>query len=242
MSAILSNRYAPTDYTCTACSAVIQSFEEVDKHDQHVGCGGTVMLAMAVIALGPNVPVSELAAQAIADAADVTTDPTKPKPPTPHALWLRANQGEPSEAKARAVYSSLMRDYGYIVPQRRRMAAERRSITRTFKLSEDGKAIEFEFIVGLFDDGTPGEIFIHADRQGATLSGFLDATGIMISMLLQYGVPLPKVIGKLKGMRFPPDGRTTIGKPGTESVFAMSPLDLLARWLETFVPKENRGE
>jgi hypothetical protein len=207
----------PTEWTCAACNAVITSPDH-EQNGEHVGCGGKIELR-AVQTSGVTAPAPEAASLDPALAEDLITELAPAEPvetatpapaPTPHA------------------------------PARRRMPETRASRTRTFRLVQDKESIEFEFIVGFFEDGTVGEVFIHADRQGAALSGFLDAAGIMISMLLQYGVPLPKVIGKLKGMRFPPDGRVPLGAKG-ESVFAFSPLDLLARWLETFTTREERA-
>ena len=231
----LDDRLSPMDYACSACSAIMQSWLEIDKHAQHQGCGGDVRVRPD----RPHAPATPPLATRIEPLVEVEIETRPTKPPTPHALWKQANAEASTSAEAtRHRYSELMREHGYIVPQRRKMPLERKSVTRTFRLASDGQAIEFEFIVGMFDDGSVGEIFIHADRQGAMLSGFLDATGIMISMLIQYGVPLPKIIRKLKGMRFPPEGRVTLQKGG-QSTHALSPLDLLARWLETFVPKET---
>lgn len=130
-----------------------------------------------------------------------------------------------------------------IVANRRHMPDTRNSSTRAFSLMQtsDGGVVErvkLYFTVGFFEDGSVGEIFIKAGNQGSLVSGALDAVGILTSMMLQYGVPLSEVIAKLRGMRFPPDGRVVIERNG-ESVFATSALDLLARWLQTFLRKET---
>jgi ribonucleoside-diphosphate reductase alpha chain len=118
---------------------------------------------------------------------------------------------------------------------RRRMSDVRPAKTRAFTLRQvslGGKVekIKLYFTVGFFEDGGIGEIFIKADKQGAALSGTLDAVGIFASMLLQYGAPLAEVIGKIRGMNFAPYGLT-----GAQDIpTCSSPLDLLARWLQTF--------
>jgi len=48
--------------------------------------------------------------------------------------------------------------------------------------------------VGLFEDGTPGEIFLVMAKEGSTISGFADAFAQAISYALQYGVPLQVLV------------------------------------------------
>jgi CHAD domain-containing protein len=43
---------------------------------------------------------------------------------------------------------------------------------------------------GLYDDGTPGELFITMAKEGSTVGGLMDAFGTAISLCLQYGVPV----------------------------------------------------
>ncbi|MCH8908031.1 MAG: hypothetical protein IH840_13165 [Candidatus Heimdallarchaeota archaeon] len=51
-------------------------------------------------------------------------------------------------------------------------------------------------IVGLYENGTPGEIFINMSKQGSTMQGILDAFAVTISLGLQNGVPLKEFIRK----------------------------------------------
>jgi ribonucleoside-diphosphate reductase alpha chain len=117
---------------------------------------------------------------------------------------------------------------------RERLPDERASVTRGFRLSyvhKDGTpdVMHFYFTPGLYPDGRVGEIFIKADKPGTLASGLMDALGVMISMLLQYGVPLETIVNKLRGTRFAPAGFTG-GDPDVKN--CTSPLDLLARWLQ----------
>lgn len=127
-------------------------------------------------------------------------------------------------------------------PKRESMPATRRSITKKFKLAyvhKDGTpdVMKFYFTVGMYDDGRPGEVFVHADKTGTLASGALDAVAIMMSVALQHGVPLDVLTEKLKGMRFNPSGFTG-GDPEIPS--CTSPLDLLARWLELKFPPQPK--
>ena len=39
---------------------------------------------------------------------------------------------------------------------------------------------------GRYDDGSTGEVFINVAKQGTTISGLLDALGIVVSLALQH--------------------------------------------------------
>lgn len=113
------------------------------------------------------------------------------------------------------------------------MPPERRGLTRKFTLHykhKDGTddVMSLYLTAGLFEDGTLGEVFIKADRMGTMARGALDATAVMISLLLQYQIPLEVVIDKLRHTRFEPAGWT--GDP--EFKLCTSTLDLVAQWLE----------
>jgi len=119
------------------------------------------------------------------------------------------------------------------IPQRERLPSERAGLTRTFRLKyihKDGTPDEMHlyFKTGCYPDGRLGEIFITVDKVGTLASGALDNAAMMISMLLQYGVPLEVITNKLRHSRFTPNGFT--GDPEIPS--CSSPLDLLAQWLE----------
>jgi len=108
-------------------------------------------------------------------------------------------------------------------PRRRRLPDERRSITHKFSIGgHEGYAT-----VGLYDDGTPGEIFITMSKEGSVISGLMDAFATAISISLQYGVPLKTLVNKFVHMRFEPSGFT--GNPSIK--IAKSIVDYLFRWL-----------
>ena len=48
--------------------------------------------------------------------------------------------------------------------------------------------------VGFFANGTPGEVFVDAAKQNSTLDAFAADAAILVSLLLQHGVP-PVEIG-----------------------------------------------
>lgn len=107
--------------------------------------------------------------------------------------------------------------------QRRKLPDERKSITHKFSVGGH----EGYIIVGMYEEGTPGEIFIKMAKEGSTLSGFMDGLALSISIGLQYGVPLKALVEKLTNTRFEPSGFTE----NSNIRYASSVLDYIARWL-----------
>ena len=81
--------------------------------------------------------------------------------------------------------------------------------------------------VGLFEDNTPGEVFITMAKQGSTIGGLMDTIATLISLNLQYGVPLDAIVRKFEHMRFEPAGMTT----NSDIPFAKSFVDYIVRWM-----------
>jgi ribonucleoside-diphosphate reductase alpha chain len=107
--------------------------------------------------------------------------------------------------------------------RRRKLQSERQSITHKFSVGGH----EGYITVGMYEDKTPGEIFIKMAKEGSTLSGFMDGFALSVSIGLQYGVPLKALVDKLINSRFEPSGYT--GHPSIP--YAKSVLDYIARWL-----------
>jgi ribonucleoside-diphosphate reductase alpha chain len=109
-------------------------------------------------------------------------------------------------------------------PVRRKLPDERRAITH--KISIAGH--EGYITVGMYDDGSPGEVFVVMSKEGSTISGLMDAFATSVSLALQYGVPLSALSDKFTHMRFEPSGFT--GNP--EIPIAKSIMDYMFRWLD----------
>ncbi len=108
-------------------------------------------------------------------------------------------------------------------PVRRKLPDERHALTHKFDIAGH----EGYITVGLFEDGTPGEIFLVMAKEGSTISGFADAFAQAISYALQYGVPLQVLVDKFSHVRFEPSGITKNG----EVRFAKSIVDYVFRWM-----------
>jgi len=118
-------------------------------------------------------------------------------------------------------------------PTRRKLPDERAAITHKFRVGEQ----EGYMTVGLFADGTPGEVFINVNKQGSTVSGLMDTVAMLTSYSLQYGVPLHELASKLKNSRFEPSGPTS----NKQIPIATSIVDYVFRWLELKFDPANAG-
>jgi ribonucleoside-diphosphate reductase alpha chain len=117
-------------------------------------------------------------------------------------------------------------------PKRRRLPDERKAITHKFSISGH----EGYLTVGMYEDGTPGEIFIVMSKEGSTISGVMDAFATAISLALQYGVPLKVLVDKFTHTRFEPSGFTN----NKQIPIAKSVMDYIFRWLALkFLPEES---
>jgi ribonucleoside-diphosphate reductase alpha chain len=63
-------------------------------------------------------------------------------------------------------------------------------------------------IVGEYEDGKPGELFIDVAKMGSTLSGLMDAFARSVSYGLQHGVPLQVFVKGMTSISFAPSGIT----------------------------------
>lgn len=108
-------------------------------------------------------------------------------------------------------------------PARRKLPDERVSITHKFSIGGH----EGYITVGMYEDGSPGEIFITMAKEGSTISGLMDSLAVAVSLTLQYGVPLQFLVDKFAHVRFEPSGWT-----GNRQIpYAKSIVDYIFRWL-----------
>ena len=108
-------------------------------------------------------------------------------------------------------------------PMRRRLPDTRKAITHKF----DVAGHEGYITAGLYDDGQPGEVFITISKEGSTIAGLMDAIATLVSVSLQYGVPVESLVRKFEHVRFEPSGMTR----NPEIPMAKSLVDYIFRWL-----------
>jgi ribonucleoside-diphosphate reductase alpha chain len=138
------------------------------------------------------------------------------------------NSGKAAEAKAEEAPSAE----ALANLQRRRLPDERSAITHKFSIGGH----EGYMTVGMYGDGTIGELFVTMAKEGSVVSGLMDSFATSISMALQYGVPLKVLVDKFSHTRFEPSGFT--GNP--DIPIAKSITDYIFRWLSLkFLPSED---
>lgn len=136
--------------------------------------------------------------------------------------------------------------------QRRRLPDDRKSITHSFQIQD----LKFYLNVGLYEDGTPGEIFLKVrptsaealveedlkiktgGSHGGFASGMCNALAVVFSTGLQFGTPLEALCKGISHMAFEPADtlhRDRLIGPGPKSV-----ADYVGRWMMAkFGPKEE---
>ena len=114
-------------------------------------------------------------------------------------------------------------------PLRRRLPDTRHAMTHKF----DVAGHEGYITVGLYEDGQPGEVFIRIAKEGSTIGGLMDTIATLVSVSLQYGVPVESLVRKFEHVRFEPSGMTR----NPEIPIAKSLTDYIFRWMAMeFVP------
>ncbi|MGB2876088.1 MAG: vitamin B12-dependent ribonucleotide reductase, partial [Gaiellaceae bacterium] len=119
--------------------------------------------------------------------------------------------------------------------QRRRLPEDRVEVGRKFRVGD----YEGYIHVGLYEDGTPGDIFVDIAKEGTTLAGLMNSFMISVSLGLQYGVPLEVYVSKFAHMRFEPSGVTN----DADIRVAKSIVDYIFRWMgKRFLSVEHQEE
>ena len=119
---------------------------------------------------------------------------------------------------------------------RKKLPHDRNAITHKFSIAGH----EGYLITGLYPETkNPGETFIVIAKEGSTVSGLFDVIATLISLCLQFGVPLKTLVKKFKDVRFEPSGITQNPKIR----FAKSIVDYIFRFLgQEFLPEEDKKE
>lgn len=117
---------------------------------------------------------------------------------------------------------------------RKRLPDTRRGVIKKVKLFTEQGDIDLFININRYEDGDCAEVFVSLGKQGSTLQGMVDAWAMMVSIALQHGTPLDKVVEKFTGHAFPPAGMTS----DPEFKNCSSILDLVVRVLarESNVP------
>ncbi|MGQ0744186.1 MAG: vitamin B12-dependent ribonucleotide reductase [Acidimicrobiales bacterium] len=156
-------------------------------------------------------------------------------PPVVGAVGPGAGGAAPTAAAMERVVERVVERIVVKEPVRERLPRARRSRTISFRVADCHGYV----IVGEYDDGRPGEIFLKVAKQGSTLAGIMDAFAISVSHALQYGVPLRAFVDMYTNMRFEPAGMTD----DPDIRFASSLVDYIFRRLAVeYLSYDQRAE
>jgi ribonucleoside-diphosphate reductase alpha chain len=170
----------------------------------------------AVVAVAAEIDPAVLAAAVAAGTANI--DPLTLLAPEERRLVeaLRVRKSRPA---------------GPPMANRYKLPDERASFTHKFSIGGH----EGYITVGMYEDQSPGEIFVRMAKEGSVIAGLMDSFATAISLALQHGVPLHVLIEKFKGTRFEPSGFT-----GNQEIpIATSIMDYLFRWLAIRFPSDG---
>lgn len=119
---------------------------------------------------------------------------------------------------------------------RQPLPVERQSLTHKFEMAGH----EGYITVGLYPDGSPGEIFLNGfGKDGSFIQCMMGSWAKAMSNSLGYGQPLHKLVTNYLNMHFEPYGSTS----NPEIPEAKSIPDYLARWLALrFLTEEERED
>src|SRR5438105_11039042 len=158
-------------------------------------------------------------------AVAVYRDGCKKSQPLSAAGTKTASSGNQAGEGARPTQAMVEQDLnGPPRAVRHKLPEERMSVTHKFNIGGH----EGYITVGLYPDGSPGEIFITMAKEGSTVSGLMDSFALAVSIALQHGVPLKLLCEKFAHTRFEPSGWTSTPEIG----FAKSIMDYIFRWLQ----------
>ena len=117
---------------------------------------------------------------------------------------LVSNEPKRNRVSDNSAHTIEVDDKSYPIHHRHHLPNRRDAYTRKFVV---GGATGY-YSVGLFEDGSPAEIFIRLAKHGSELNALMDAISIQTSIGLQYGVPLKTYVEKFSGTKSEPNGLT----------------------------------
>lgn len=124
-------------------------------------------------------------------------------------------------------------------PRQRKLPGRR--LGQTVKFSVGGQLTGY-LTVGVYPDGTCGEVFGRLGQVGSFASGMFEAYCKLLSAALQFGVPLREVIKGFRSYSFEPSGFCRVGDDSEDDVCSeirscSSVVDLIAKILGWLFPE-----
>ncbi len=122
---------------------------------------------------------------------------------------------------------------------RRRLPPKRRAVQHEFRIggvrAEDGSysgGAKLFVRLGFYPDGRVGEVFLDTSKEGSDLRHFMNGFAVVVSLLLQFRVPVAVVSRALRSISGGPAGDVDDAELGIRE--ARSMIDLVAQVLEYY--------
>lgn len=125
-------------------------------------------------------------------------------------------------------------------PQRVRLPGRR--ISQTLKFEVGGGVMEGFLTVGVYPDGSCGEVFGRVGQAGSFANGMFESFCKAFSISLQYGVPLSSLVESFRYTAFDPSGFTKVGDQegvAEQIKSCKSVVDAMMQILQWLFPESN---
>jgi len=125
-------------------------------------------------------------------------------------------------------------------PQRVRLPGRR--ISQTLKFEVGGGLMDGFLTVGIYPDGSCGEVFGRVGQAGSFANGMFESFCKAFSISLQYGVPLSGLVESFRYTAFDPSGFTKVGDQegvADQIKSCKSVVDVMMQILQWLFPQSN---
>jgi len=152
-----------------------------------------------------------------------------------HKLGIKAAAFYRDGSRSQPIITQEAKDTSHIHAPIRRELPDTRSRALIHKFTIGGQ--KHYLMLGMFEDGQLGEIFLTASG-GGTYDALLSNWAIAVSIALQYGVPLQDFIRQFRYKEFQPNGFTS----NKDIPTALSPIDYVAKFLDNYFMNGNHDK
>lgn len=124
----------------------------------------------------------------------------------------------------------------------RRVRLPGRRISQTLKFEVGGGLMEGFLTVGIYPDGSCGEVFGRVGQAGSFANGMFESFCKAFSISLQYGVPLSSLVESFRYTAFDPSGFTKVGDQegvADQIKTCKSVVDAMMQILQWLFPESN---
>ena len=120
----------------------------------------------------------------------------------------------------------------FIQPVRKKLPKDRPGHNHEFQIGMQKGFLQFGFYP---DTGKLGEMFAEISKGGSTINGLMNTIAILVSHMLQYGIPVEEIINTFKELKFEPNGITQ----NPDVKFASSIPDYIGKYMEKLLISYN---